>query len=65
LCLSESSAPLIPWGTFFPPARPHKWDCVTDNRWVDKGTVITLPPSFAFQRGCATVSLVSDKTAKR
>ncbi|GBN37678.1 hypothetical protein AVEN_77488-1 [Araneus ventricosus] len=35
-----------------------------DNRWVDKGTVITQSPSFIFQREYVSVSVVSDKTVK-
>ncbi|GBN15294.1 hypothetical protein AVEN_130248-1 [Araneus ventricosus] len=36
-----------------------------DDRRVDKGTVITQPPSFVLQRECESVYLVSDKIAKR
>ncbi|GBM34565.1 hypothetical protein AVEN_77530-1 [Araneus ventricosus] len=50
-----------------PPPYDDHFQSITqcDNRWVDKGTVITQPPSFVLQRECASVSLVSVKTAKR
>ncbi|GBN06340.1 hypothetical protein AVEN_61852-1 [Araneus ventricosus] len=38
-------------------------DVRCDNRRVDKGTVITPPPSCVLQKTFASVSLVSDKTA--